>query len=129
MHIQREYTVHLQSRDHKYIAEDTYRAEHRDVEQRIHRREADTHCKKGSRFSRPQTGCHFPNSPWPGIISLFPAWGNLVSDIPAEDGKISNLFLQCRAEEEIQEQSQAQALIPKEKTDDAHTEHFQGSIS
>jgi hypothetical protein len=48
--------------------------------------------KKGSRFSRPQTGCHLPNSPWPGIIKLFPARGSLVSDIPAGDGKISNLF-------------------------------------
>ncbi len=37
--------------------------------------------KKGSRFSHTQTGCHWPNSHWPGI-----------SDIPAEDGKISNLF-------------------------------------
>jgi hypothetical protein len=48
--------------------------------------------KKGSRFSRPQTGCHLPNSPWPGIIQLFPPRESLVSDIPAEDGKISNLF-------------------------------------
>ncbi len=24
--------------------------------------------KKGYRFSRPQSGCHLPNSPWPGII-------------------------------------------------------------
>jgi hypothetical protein len=31
------------------------------------------HCKKGCRFYRPQTGCHLPNSPWPGIIKLFPA--------------------------------------------------------
>jgi hypothetical protein len=31
------------------------------------------HCKKGYRFSRPQPGCHLPNSPWPGIIKLFPA--------------------------------------------------------
>jgi hypothetical protein len=26
------------------------------------------HCKKGYRFSRPQSACHLPNSPWPGII-------------------------------------------------------------
>jgi hypothetical protein len=26
------------------------------------------HCKKGYRFSRPQSGCHLPNSPWAGII-------------------------------------------------------------
>ncbi len=37
------------------------------------------HCKKGSR--------------------LFPASVSLVSDIPAEDGKISNLLLQCMREE------------------------------
>ncbi len=29
------------------------------------------HCKKGYRFSRPQPGCHLPNSPWPGIIKIF----------------------------------------------------------
>jgi hypothetical protein len=26
--------------------------------------------KKASRFSRPQTGCHLPNSRWPGIIII-----------------------------------------------------------
>jgi hypothetical protein len=31
----------------------------------------------------------------PGIISLFPARERLVSDIPAGEGKIFNLFLQC----------------------------------
>jgi hypothetical protein len=51
--------------------------------------------KKGERFSRPQTGCHLLNSPWAGIIKLFPARESLVSDIPAGDGKIANLFLQC----------------------------------
>jgi hypothetical protein len=29
------------------------------------------------------------------IINLFPARESLVSDIPAGDGKIENLFLQC----------------------------------
>jgi hypothetical protein len=29
--------------------------------------------KKGYGFSRPQPGCHLPNSPWPGIIILLPA--------------------------------------------------------
>jgi hypothetical protein len=53
------------------------------------------HCKKGYPFSRPQPGCHLPNSPWPGIIKLFPARESLVSDIAAGDGKIANLFLQC----------------------------------
>jgi hypothetical protein len=33
----------------------------------------------------------FP-SIWPGIIKLFPARESLVSDIPAEDRKITNLF-------------------------------------
>jgi hypothetical protein len=50
---------------------------------------------KGYHFSRPQPGCHLPNSPWPGIIKLFPARESLVSDIPARDGKIIDLFLQC----------------------------------
>jgi hypothetical protein len=56
--------------------------------------------KKGERFSRPQSGCHLPNSPWPGIISIpgvFPARESLVSDIPTGDGKNSSLFLQCMA--------------------------------
>ncbi len=35
------------------------------------------------------------NSPLPGITKLFPARESLVSDIPAGDGKIVNLFLQC----------------------------------
>jgi hypothetical protein len=34
------------------------------------------------------------NSPWPGIIKFFPARESLVSDIPAGDGKIADLFLQ-----------------------------------
>jgi hypothetical protein len=33
--------------------------------------------------------------PGSGIINLFTATENLVSDIPAGDGKIDNLFLQC----------------------------------
>ncbi len=48
--------------------------------------------KKGYRFSRPQPGCHQPNSPLPGIIKLFTASESLVSDIPAGDGKKYNLF-------------------------------------
>jgi hypothetical protein len=50
------------------------------------------HSKKGYRFSRPQQGCYLPHSLWPGIIKLFPARESLVSDIPAEDGNIVNLF-------------------------------------
>jgi hypothetical protein len=40
------------------------------------------HCKKG----------HQPNSPWPGIIKLFPARESLINDIPAGDGKNYNIF-------------------------------------
>ncbi len=54
--------------------------------------------KKGQRFSRPQPGCHLPNSPWPGKIKLSTARESLVSDIPAGDGKTANLFLQCSAQ-------------------------------
>ncbi len=43
------------------------------------------HCKKDQRFP-------LPNSPWPGIIKLFPARESLVGDIPAGDGKTANLF-------------------------------------
>ncbi len=53
------------------------------------------HCKKGKRFSRPQPGCNKPNSSWREIIKLFPARKSLVNDIPAGDGNIGNLFLQC----------------------------------
>jgi hypothetical protein len=56
--------------------------------------------KKGLRFSRPQPECHKPNSPWPGIFKLNPARESLVSDIPAGDGKIVNLFLQCNNKQE-----------------------------
>jgi hypothetical protein len=54
------------------------------------------HCKKRlALFSRPRLGCHLPNSPWPGIIKLFPARESSVSDIPAGYGEIGNLFLPC----------------------------------
>ncbi len=48
--------------------------------------------KKGYIFSRPQPGCHKPNSPWQGIIKLFPVRESLVSNIPAGDGKTITLF-------------------------------------
>ncbi len=54
--------------------------------------------KKGSRFFRPQPGCHLPNSPWMGIILLLLSRESLLSDIPAGGGEIDNLFLQCRLE-------------------------------
>jgi hypothetical protein len=44
---------------------------------------------KVSDFPAPP-GCHQPNSPWPGIIKLFPTRESLVNDIPAGDGKIAN---------------------------------------
>jgi hypothetical protein len=51
------------------------------------------HCKKGCRFSRPQPGCHLPNSPSrAGILKIFPPWDSLVSDIPAGDGQTANFF-------------------------------------
>ncbi len=52
--------------------------------------------KKGYRFSRPQPGCHKPNSPKPEIIKLFLSRESLVSDITAGDGETINHFLQCR---------------------------------
>jgi hypothetical protein len=48
--------------------------------------------KEGYNFSRPQPGCHQPNSPYPVIIKLFPARESLVCDIPAGDGKNNNIF-------------------------------------
>jgi hypothetical protein len=54
------------------------------------------HCKQRLYiFFRPQAGCHLPNSPRPEIIKFFPAIESCVIDIPAGDGKIDNLFLQC----------------------------------
>jgi hypothetical protein len=35
------------------------------------------------------------DSPWPGIIKLFPARESLVCDIPAGNGKIASLILKC----------------------------------
>jgi hypothetical protein len=51
--------------------------------------------KKGYNFFHPQPGYHYPSSPWPGIIKLFPARESLISDIPAGDGKNYNLLIQC----------------------------------
>jgi hypothetical protein len=51
--------------------------------------------KKGYRHSRPQPGCHLPDSPWAGIVKLNPPRGILVSDIPAGDGNVANLFIRC----------------------------------
>ncbi len=44
------------------------------------------HRKKAFQYSRPQPGCHLPNSPWAVIME------SLVSDIPAGDGNIEKLF-------------------------------------
>jgi hypothetical protein len=69
---------------------------------------ADLHCmdrfalytvKKGSRVSRPQPGCHYTKLSLGGnndvITEFFLPRGSLVSDIPAGDGKLVNLFLRC----------------------------------
>ncbi len=56
------------------------------------------HCKKkvgGFPVPNRESRCHQPNFPWPKIIKLFPGRESFVSDIPAGDGKITNLFLQC----------------------------------
>jgi hypothetical protein len=49
--------------------------------------------KEGYRFSRPQQVSN--QTHLRGIIKFFPARESLVGDIPAGDGKIVNLFLQC----------------------------------
>ncbi len=56
------------------------------------------HCKKRLTVipSLARMSFHYPNSPWPGIIEVFPARESLVRDILAGDGKNDNLFLQCR---------------------------------
>ncbi len=55
---------------------------------------------KGLQFSRPQPGCHLPNSLWLGIIKLIPARKSLVNDIPAGDGRTANLFYSAVARRE-----------------------------
>ncbi len=56
------------------------------------------HCKKKvSDFPAPSwdvTKQTLPGRKY--IVKFFPARESLVSDIPAGDGKIANLFLQCR---------------------------------
>jgi hypothetical protein len=54
--------------------------------------------KKGSQVSRPQLGCHYQTLLGGNndvITELFLPRGSLVSDIPAGDGKLVNLFLRC----------------------------------
>jgi hypothetical protein len=34
---------------------------------------------------------------WAGLIKVFPPIESLASDIPAGDGNVANVFLQCRA--------------------------------
>jgi hypothetical protein len=54
--------------------------------------------KKGLRVSRPQPGYHYQTLPVRNndvITELFLPRGSLVSDIPAGDGKLVNLFLRC----------------------------------
>ncbi len=51
--------------------------------------------KQSLPFSRPQPGCHWPNSLWAGKTKLLPPRKSLISDIPAGDGKTANPFLQC----------------------------------
>jgi hypothetical protein len=58
-------------------------------------REMNIQCKKRLTNFRPHTGCHYPNSPWTGKIKLIPARESLVSDIPAGDEKMANLFYRC----------------------------------
>ncbi len=48
--------------------------------------------KKVSDFPVYSWDVTYPNSPWPGVIKLFLARESLVSDIPAGDVKIANLF-------------------------------------
>ncbi len=51
--------------------------------------------KKGFRYSRTQPGCHLPDSLWAGIMTLYKLFtprASLLSDIPAGDGNIENLF-------------------------------------
>jgi hypothetical protein len=53
------------------------------------------HCKKAFRYSRPQPGCHLPNSPGRELwrhYTLFLPRESLVSEILAGDGNSEKLF-------------------------------------
>ncbi len=52
------------------------------IQIKCHTKAEALHCKKDEQFSCPQLGCHLPNSPWAGIIKLFPARKSLISDTP-----------------------------------------------
>jgi hypothetical protein len=54
------------------------------------------HCKKKvSDFSVPSLDVNNQTLPGRELCTVFPDRESLVSDIPAGDGKITNLFLQC----------------------------------
>jgi hypothetical protein len=53
------------------------------------------HCKKRLAIFLSQAWLSLTKSRWPGIIKFFPAKKSLVCDMPARDGKMANLFLQC----------------------------------
>ncbi len=58
---------------------------------------AGLHCKKMFfYFSVPSLEVTYQNSPWTAIIKFFSSRESLVSDLPTGDGKIDNLFLQCK---------------------------------
>jgi hypothetical protein len=57
-------------------------------------------------------GYHLPNSPWPGIIQLFPASESLLSDISAGDEKIANLFYSVGQNELTTVNTECQAFCP-----------------
>jgi hypothetical protein len=52
--------------------------------------------KKDGDFPVPSQDVTNQTKPGRAIINLFPARESLVGDIPAGDGKIANLFLQCK---------------------------------
>jgi hypothetical protein len=56
---------------------------------------SDAHCKKKLAVFLSPAGMSLTIL-WRGIIKLFPARESLVSDIPAVDGKIGNLFYSVR---------------------------------
>ncbi len=58
--LRREISIIEKRQRHKSLLEDDAIREEQEAR--------DAHCKKGYRFSRPKSGCHLTNSPWPGII-------------------------------------------------------------
>jgi hypothetical protein len=61
----------------------------------VHKDIESIHCKKRLACFPSLSGMSLTNLSLVGNNLILPAWESVVSDIPAGDGKLANLFLQC----------------------------------